>query len=55
MNADDRMLADHQRMWHDFCRLMKYALVGAVIVPQPSCSISPPRAELEPKSRVAST
>ncbi|HEY8015581.1 MAG: hypothetical protein ACHQHK_00070 [Dongiales bacterium] len=32
MNADDRMLADHQRMWHDFCRLMKYALVGAVIV-----------------------
>jgi hypothetical protein len=28
MNADDRMLADHQRMWHDFCRLMKYALVG---------------------------
>jgi len=32
MDADDRMLADHQRMWHDFCRLMKYALVGAVIV-----------------------
>ena len=32
MNADDRMLADHQRMWHDFSRLMKYALVGAVIV-----------------------
>jgi hypothetical protein len=32
MNADDRMLADHQRMWHDFCRLMKYGLIGAVIV-----------------------
>jgi hypothetical protein len=32
MDADDRMLADHQRMWHDFCRLMKFALIGAVIV-----------------------
>jgi hypothetical protein len=32
MNADDRMLADHQRMWHDFCRLMKYGLIAAVIV-----------------------
>ena len=31
-NADDRMLADHQRMWHDFCRIMKYALVAVVLI-----------------------
>jgi hypothetical protein len=32
MNADDKMLADHQRMWHDFCNLMKWSIGGAVIV-----------------------
>ena len=31
MDADDRVLADHQRMWHDFCRLMKWGILGAVI------------------------
>jgi hypothetical protein len=31
-DASQQMLAAHQRMWHDFCRLMKYALVGVVIV-----------------------
>ena len=30
--AEQQMLAAHQRMWHDFCSLMKYALVGVVIV-----------------------
>ena len=30
--AEQQMLAAHQRMWHDFCNLMKYALVGVVIV-----------------------
>jgi len=32
MDAEDRMLTDHQRMWHDFCRIMQWAIVGAVIV-----------------------
>ena len=32
MSADDKMLADHQRMWHDFCRLMQWAIVGCAIV-----------------------
>ena len=31
-NAEQQMLASHQRMWHDFCTLMKFALVGVVIV-----------------------
>jgi hypothetical protein len=31
MDADDGMLADHQRMWMDFCRLIKWGIVGAVI------------------------
>ena len=30
--AEQQMLAAHQRMWHDFCTLMKFALVGVVIV-----------------------
>ena len=30
--AEQQMLAAHQRMWHDFCSLMKFALVGVVIV-----------------------
>ena len=32
VNAEQQMLAAHQRMWHDFCTLMKFALVGVVIV-----------------------
>ena len=32
MAADNDMLADHQRMWNRFCRLMTYAIAGAVIV-----------------------
>ena len=31
MDADDRMLADHQRMWVDFCRLMRWGIVGAAV------------------------
>ncbi len=32
MNADEQMLAEHQRMWHDFCQLIKWGIVGAIIV-----------------------
>ena len=32
MAADNDMLADHQRMWNRFCRLMTAAVVGAVVV-----------------------
>ena len=29
--AEQQMLAAHQRMWHDFCRLMRWGILGAVI------------------------
>jgi hypothetical protein len=32
MAADNDMLADHQRMWNRFCRLMAFAIAGVVIV-----------------------
>ena len=32
MAADNDMFADHQRMWNRFCRLMAFAIAGAVIV-----------------------
>jgi hypothetical protein len=31
MDADERMLDDHLRMWHDFCRLLKWGIAGAVV------------------------
>ena len=32
MAADNDILADHQRMWNRFCKLMTAAVIGAVIV-----------------------
>jgi len=32
MATEDRMLADHQQMWNRFCRLMLFAVIGAIIV-----------------------
>jgi hypothetical protein len=32
MAADNDLLADHQRMWNRFCRLMTAAVIGAVLV-----------------------
>ena len=32
MAADSDFLADHQRMWNRFCKLMTAAVIGAVIV-----------------------
>jgi hypothetical protein len=29
---DDRMLADHQQMWNRFCKIMLFAVIGAIIV-----------------------
>ena len=29
---DDRMLADHQQMWNRFCKIMLFAVIGAMIV-----------------------
>ena len=32
MAADNDMLADHQRMWNRFCKIMTVAVIGAVVV-----------------------
>jgi len=32
MAADNDGLADHQLMWNRFCRLMAFAIGGAVVV-----------------------
>jgi hypothetical protein len=32
MAADYDMLADHQRMWNRFCKLMTTSIVGAVVI-----------------------
>ena len=31
MAAEDQMLTDHQRMWNRFCKIMLFAVIGAVI------------------------
>jgi uncharacterized membrane protein len=32
MAAEDQMLAEHQHMWNSFCRIMLFAVIGAVII-----------------------
>jgi hypothetical protein len=32
MAADNDFLADHQRMWNRFCKIMTVAVIGAVVV-----------------------
>ena len=32
MDANDKMLADHQLMWNRFCKIMLWAVIGAVVV-----------------------
>jgi uncharacterized membrane protein len=32
MDANDKMLADHQWMWSRFCKIMLWAVIGAVVV-----------------------
>ncbi|MEA2780793.1 MAG: hypothetical protein QOK29_2337 [Rhodospirillaceae bacterium] len=32
MAGQDDMLAEHQRMWQRFCRLMTYTIIGAAVI-----------------------
>jgi len=32
MNAEEKMLAEHQAMWSQFCKIMLFAVIGAVVV-----------------------
>lgn len=32
MAAEDRMLTDHKWMWNRFCKIMLFAVIGAVVV-----------------------